>query len=326
MNPYIDQTFFSFIFLFLKRMSFLLTGQMGFNELASDELQILTLMTIGISAAIVGSFLFLKKMTMLANSLSHTSLLGIAVSYLFMSAMTKESLLTFNTSFFLLASVVTALITIVFIDFLKKRCHLNEEASVGFVFTFLFALGVLFVTLFTKNAHIGIEAIMGNIDAVHLNDLKISSFVAFVNVTIFSIGFSYFKIYCFDETLSHLQRCYPRVIYYLLMMLTASTAIASFRAVGVFLFLVFLTAPVLTARLVTHQLKKLIFISALINILCALFGVAFSRSLLTYHELSLSTGALTAVKVALSYPLCALFLFFKNKVSRFTLEKNARLR
>ena len=49
--------------------------------MASDELQILVLCGVAASSAIVGSFLILRKMTMMANSLSHTVLLGIVIAF-----------------------------------------------------------------------------------------------------------------------------------------------------------------------------------------------------------------------------------------------------
>ena len=78
-NPYFGKNFFSFLLLFAQRMGSLLTGKIGFSDLASDEIQVLVLALVALASALVGTFLVLKKMTMLANSLSHTILLGIVV-------------------------------------------------------------------------------------------------------------------------------------------------------------------------------------------------------------------------------------------------------
>jgi len=45
----------------------LLGGKLSFFQLASDEVQMFVLMLVAISCATVGSFLVLKRMTMLAN-------------------------------------------------------------------------------------------------------------------------------------------------------------------------------------------------------------------------------------------------------------------
>ena len=76
MNPYFGKNFWQVFVLFFQRMGEFITGQIGLSELASDEVQILVLMLVGFASALIGTFLVLKKMTMLANSLSHTILLA----------------------------------------------------------------------------------------------------------------------------------------------------------------------------------------------------------------------------------------------------------
>src|SRR5580692_7382093 len=82
MNPYWGTDFWQFFAVFGKRMALFATGQLPFSQLASDEIQVLVLILIALSSALVGTFLVLKKMTMLANALSHTILLGIVGAYL----------------------------------------------------------------------------------------------------------------------------------------------------------------------------------------------------------------------------------------------------
>ena len=78
MNPYWGQNFFGFFAVLFQR----LTGQLPLSQLASDEVQLLVLMGVALATVLLGSFLTLKKMTMMANSLSHTTLLGIVIAYL----------------------------------------------------------------------------------------------------------------------------------------------------------------------------------------------------------------------------------------------------
>lgn len=115
MNPYWNCDLFSFIHVFFIRLLAFLSGDISLNHLASDELQIGVLCCIGISAAVIGPFLVLKKMTMFANALSHTSLLGIALSFLLIPSQGSFSLLIFIS-----AALLTAIVTGGFTDLLKK--------------------------------------------------------------------------------------------------------------------------------------------------------------------------------------------------------------
>lgn len=176
-HPYSDLTFFEVFGQFIMRLLKALTGQLSSVDLAPDEIQALVLIAVSLSCSLVGSFLVLRRSTMLANSLSHTILIGIVGAYLWTQPISHEiSFLPIST--LLIASLLTGLAT----AFLTHLCHrlfrLQEDASIGLVFTSLFALGIVLVTLFTRNAHIGVEVVMGNVDALHLHDIRLVSYIA----------------------------------------------------------------------------------------------------------------------------------------------------
>jgi manganese/zinc/iron transport system permease protein len=321
MNPYWGKDFFSFLALFFQRMVKLCIGELSFAQLASDEIQILVLCCVGVSSVFVGAFLVLKKMTMLANALSHTILLGLVLSYLGMQWIAQGELLEFKTQLLLIASVVAALLTMILTDVCKRVFKLQEDASIGLVFTFLFALGIILVTLYTHHVHLGVEAIMGNIDALHIDDLKFAFLISIGNVIAVLLFFKYYQIFAFDEVTARLLGCIPLFFQYLLILQTSLTAIGAFRAVGVFLFLIFLTAPILSARLLTKTLKHLIGYGIMIHIVSILVAVALSRHLLSVYEISLSTAGLTCLCSALSYPIC---LFVKH--IQYTVDQSLKKR
>lgn len=325
MNPYWGEDFFSFLALFFHRIVQLCFGKLSLSDLASDEIQILVLFFISVSSALVGVFLVLKKMTMLANALSHTILLGIVISYLCMQWIAGKGLLVFDNKLLLLASLITALLTMGLTDFCKRVFKLQEDASIGLIFTFLFALGVVLVTLYTRNVHLGSEAIMGNIDALHLNDLKFAFSIACFNLLIIVLFFKYYQILAFDEVLAKLLCCFPLFFQYLLLIQTSFTAIGAFRAVGVFLFLIFLTAPILSARLFTKKLKTVIGYAIFINFITILVSVALSRHLLSIYDLSISTAGLTCVCSALSYPISWLAVKIKASLLKSLQKRNLAL-
>jgi manganese/zinc/iron transport system permease protein len=293
MNPYWELNFFQFFPVFFGRL-------FQSKELAPDEIQVFVLALISIASALIGSLLVLKRMTMLANSLSHTILLGIVIAYLFLSAQGGEQL-TINFSVLIAAAVVTGLITTVLTQVLNHVIKLQEDASIGLVFTALFALGIILVTLYTRNAHIGLEIVMGNADALHFNDLKIALGVALTNVFFILLFFKEWKLICFDQGLASSLGFRPALFNYLLMLLTSATAISAFRAVGVLLFLAFLVGLPLTARLLTHNLKNMLLLSCGIGVVCSLVAVALSRHFLTVYHAPLSTSGLVVVLIGLAF-------------------------
>jgi manganese/zinc/iron transport system permease protein len=85
------------------------------------------------------------------------------------------------------------------------------------------------------------------------------------------------------------------------MMQVSLTSIAAFRAVGVLMVLAFITGPPLAARLLTHDLKKMLLYSVLLGTAASLFGVALSRHILSYYGTPLSTGGITVCTIVVLY-------------------------
>lgn len=308
MNLYWGQGFFSFFPLFFHRMGLLVTGRLPLSELTPDELQIFALSLIGFSCAIVGTFLVVRKMTMLANSLSHTILVGIVIAFLVCQPFTsgEGGPLFLNLGTLLFASLLTALLTSFLTEGMVRVFKIQEDASIGLVFTSLFALGVILVTLFTRNAHIGVEVIMGNIDAVGFQDIQLLFWTFLANLLLLVLFGSRMVMVSFDERFAKTVGISLALFHYLMMIQAAATAIGGFRAIGVVMILALFTAPILTARLFSNKILNTIFLSAFISFIGALIAVAGSRALLSNFNRALSTSGLFVSLLFLFFLLAAM--------------------
>lgn len=295
-NPYYNQTFFGFIGTFLQRVLELFTGHLPFAELASDEIQVFVLGSIATSAALLGCLLILRRMAMLANAISHTLLIGVVIAYLIEKGSTSPQELLheggFSIQTMILASLLTGVLTAFLTHFLTRVTQLQEDASIGLVFTSLFALGIILVTLLTRDAHIGTEAVMGNVDALHPHDLWYSLILLGINTGLFFLFFKQFLITTFDPSLARALGFSTFFFDVLLMLQTSGTVVGGFRAVGVIMVLAFMTGPPLIARMWTHRLKTLLSFAVGLGALSSLIGVALSRHLLTVYGTPFSTGSL----------------------------------
>lgn len=304
-NPYFDNSFFEFFLTLGRRIGLFCSGQE--ITLASDELQILVLSLIAITASCVGTFLVLRKMTMVANALSHTILAGIVLAYFvyrighFGGDNLDLSHLFPQSSLLLCSSLLMAFLTTFLTEFLTKKAALPEDAACGIVFTFLFALGVILVTLLSRDTHIGAELLMGNSDALHFDDFSLQWKVTLLNVALFFIFYRGFAMTTFDPLFSRLLGFQPAFFGYLLMGQVALSATSAFRAVGVLLVLGFFVLPPLIARNFTHRLLPLLLLSAVIGMIASFVGVGLGRHLLSVFELPVSTSALVVTLLALTY-------------------------
>lgn len=303
MNPYYNLTFFTFLTTFISRVFQWATFQIAPSDLAPDELQFLVLALVGVSSALVGTFLILKKMTMLANSLSHTILLGIVLAFIFGTTASEFQEGRLNLTLLIGAALGVGILTAFVTEFLTKFARLQEDASTGLVFTTFFAIGIILINVLTRNAHIGSEVVMGNVDALHRDDLWLALIIFLVNVSLIALFFKEWQITTFDPGLAKAFGFSPAFFNYFLMALVSLSVVSAFRAVGVLMVLTFITAPALTARLFSKRLSTLLFWASMIGILASLFGVALSRHLLTVHGLALSTGGIVVVLLGSFYLL-----------------------
>jgi manganese/zinc/iron transport system permease protein len=142
---------------------------------------------------------------------------------------------------------------------------------------------------------------MGNVDALHLDDLYLIFWIALLDLSMISLFYKEWKVTTFDSSFAQSIGFSCSFFNYLLMVLTAATVIGAFRAIGVLLVLAFLIVPVLTARLFCHRLKRVILCAMGIGIFCSLFGVALARHCLTAYQLSLSTAGMTVTVLGAVY-------------------------
>jgi manganese/zinc/iron transport system permease protein len=320
-TPYWGKNFFEFFIVFFTRIFSFAKNEISFSDLAIDEIQVLVLSGIAISCSLVGCFLVLKKQTMLANALSHTILLGIVLAYIVVSFIFHKSFFDHSLSIpiMFLASLFSAFLTVFLNKIFTKYLRLKEDASIGLVFSFIFALSIVLASIFTKNVHIGIEVIMGNAEILYTKDLILVVFILILNLFIVLLFFKEFHVTAFDSSLASSLGISPSIFQNLLMFQTSATIIGAFRVVGVLLVISFIVGPVLIARLFTHNLKTLLFLSAIIGCGASIAGVALSRHLLSVYQMPFSTTG--TVVVLLSIIFIFSVFFSKKKRVCFLLKK-----
>ncbi|WP_299095480.1 metal ABC transporter permease [uncultured Metabacillus sp.] len=231
---------------------------------------------VGITCAMVGCFLVLRKMAMLADAISHTVLLGIVGGFLVSQSLDGPSLL--------IGAVVVGLLTALLVQVLSGK-GVQADAAIGVVFTSLFAIGVILLSVFAGNIHLDVDhALMGEItfipwDTVVWNGMELGpkavwllSFVFLVNLLIIFLLYKEFKISTFDPALATAIGIPVLFIHYLQMGMLSITTVASFDSVGAILVVAMLIVPASAAYLLTDKLLAMLIISAGIGVFSAISG------------------------------------------------------
>lgn len=233
---------------------------------------------VAVSCSLLGCYLILRKMAMVGDAISHAVLPGIVLAYLFTGSRDSVPML-------LGAGILGVLCTFL-IEFFHTKAKLQSDASIGVTFTWLFALGVILITVFAGQVDLDQDCVLyGEIAYIPL-DLIVSpggamlgpKTVWLMGITLLIIiifivtGYKPLFLTTFDPGFAASIGISTLLWHYLLMGAVSLTTVAAFESVGAILVVAFLVAPPATAYLLTHNLKHMLLISSLIGILTATLG------------------------------------------------------
>ena len=238
---------------------------------------------ISISCSLLGVFLVLKSMSMLADTISHTVLLGIVLSFFVVHDL--------SSPFLIVGATLVGLFTVYLVELLKNTNLIKEDAAIAVVLSILFSIAVILISKYTANIHLDIDAVLlgelafapfYKIEIFGMNIVKgilTSGIILILNIVFISTFFKELKISTFDKTLASVLGLFPTLVHYLLMTLVSVTAVVSFDAVGATLMISFMIGPAATAYLVAKNLKAMIFYSILVGCLSSIIGFHLARFL-----------------------------------------------
>ena len=237
---------------------------------------LLTASLVGLSCGLIGVLLILRRMAMMADAISHTVLLGIVCAYL----ITRE----FTGIHMLIGAVIAGLITAVAVQWLHTQ-GVQQEASIGIVFTTLFAIGVILIATKVGNAHLDVKhTLMGEITFIPWEKVEMPilgsipeavvllSIVLMVVLFVIIAFYKEWKITSFDPALAASLGIPVILMHYLFMSLVSLATVAAFDAVGAIMVVAMLITPAAAAYLWTDRLSLLFLLSGCFGVLSAFIG------------------------------------------------------
>jgi len=244
---------------------------------------ILTGCLVASACGIVGCFLVLRKMAMVGDAISHSVLPGIVIAFLISGS--RDSL------FMLLGAAVIGLITVFLIQ-LFHQSGVQSDASIGVVFTALFAVGVVLVSVYTRDIDLDLDCVLyGEIAYVPWNNLQIAGvdigpkavwgvgLALLLCVGVIAVFYKQFKICSFDPVMAAAVGIPVALFHYLLMGLVSVSTVASFESVGAILVVGMLVVPPASAYLLTEKLSRMMVYSVIIGCSSSISGYYVARLL-----------------------------------------------
>lgn len=247
----------------------------------ADLVIILTAILVSTASALVGTFLVLRRMALMADAISHAVLPGIVLAF-WLSGGERATLPA------LLGAAAAGLTTVTLVEWLTRTGKVKNDAAIGIVFPALFSLGVLAVSLYFRNVHLDMDAVLyGEIAYAPFNNLTLwgreipESWLVMGSLTLLNLLFvllfyKELKLSTFDAGLAATLGFAPGALHHGLMTLVSFTSVGAFQSVGAILIVAFLIIPPATAYLLTQRLPVMIALAVGIGVVSSLAGYALA--------------------------------------------------
>lgn len=230
----------------------------------------------GCACALVGNFLVLRRLSMMGDAISHAVLPGLAAAFLLTNS--RASLPMF------VGAAVVGVLTALFTEWIRRFGKVDEGASMGVVFTTLFALGLIMIRRAADKVDLDADCVLYGAlelavpDTIVVGGVMIPrpvltlGIVLLINAAFVVLFFKELRISSFDPELATTLGINASVMHYLLMTLVAITAVASFEVIGNILVVAMLIVPGAAAYLLTDKLRNMILVSLVIAVASAVLG------------------------------------------------------
>jgi manganese transport system permease protein len=229
------------------------------------DFMVRALVTTAIAAvvcALLSCWLVLIGWSLMGDAVSHAVLPGVVIAYVFGAP-------------FALGALVFGFLAVALIGAIRGTSRVKEDAAIGIVFTTLFALGLVLISVTPSQTDLN-HIIFGNILGVSTADLVQIGVLAAVAFAVLVLKRRDLTLYAFDPTHAFAIGLSPRLLGALLLGLLALTSVVALQVVGVILVVAMLIIPGATAYLLTDRFGRMLVIAPAISVAASIVGIYLS--------------------------------------------------
>jgi len=249
---------------------------------------------IALLASVSGTFVVLRRYSMISETLAHSALVGVAVGLV----------AGYNP---LWVAVVVALLSAWLIEYLRSSFSLYSDAVLSILLSGSLALAVIIVSLGGAFNNSLFSYLFGSILSVSREDVIVIVVVGTLSLSLL-LAFSkelYFIAY--DEEVAKTSGIKVKMLNFLLVSVVAVIIALSIRVVGSLLIGALMVIPTVSALQYKQGFKNTTLLALFFAILSVAFGITLS------YEFSLPSGA--------TIVLCVLFIFIVSLFINNTKQK-----
>lgn len=234
---------------------------------------------IGVIAPLLGVFIVVRRLSLIADALSHVTLAGIAGSLYLSQSVT--ALAALNPIYL---GIVSAVAGSVLIERLRRLYKHFEELAIPIIMSAGLGMSAIFISLAQGFSTDLFSYLFGSVSAVSRQDLWIVIGIAILVIAFVSLFYKELFVLSFDEEYAKASGLPAKTVHLLFMVVTALVIAASMRIVGILLVSSLITLPVAASIRIAKGFKQTIYFAILFGELAVIVG------LVTAFYLNLAPG------------------------------------
>ncbi|GLI87712.1 manganese ABC transporter permease MntC [Bacillus subtilis] len=249
---------------------------------------------LGMASGVLGSFVLLRKQSLIGDAMAHSALPGVCLAFLFTG---QKSL-----PFFLLGAALAGLLGTFCIQLIPRLSKTKEDSAIGIVLSVFFGVGIILLTYIQQQgagSQSGLDSFLfGQAASLVRQDIILIAGISAVLLLLCIVFFKEFTLITFDLAFAKGLGIPVRFLNGLLACMIVCAVVIGLQTVGVILMAAMLITPAITARYWTERLTGMIVIAGITG---GVSGVA--GTLLSTTMKGMATGPLMILSATL------LFLF-----------------
>ncbi len=216
-----------------------------------------------VCCSVVGTYVVLRGLAFMGDAVAHSSLTGIAASYLL------------GGSIFL-GALVWAVPASLAITYVSRQARIKLDTSVGIIYAAGFALGIIIISSVDNYTADLLSFLFGNVLGTSWDQILVIGVVT--AIVLLAVGLFYKELLftSYDSTMAAASGVPVRLIEYMLPVLVGITTVAALKTVGIVLVLALLVTPAATASLLARRLPWMMAVSVAVGLVSILAGLYIS--------------------------------------------------
>lgn len=232
---------------------------------------------LGAGAGAIGTFVLLRKRSLVSDAVSHATLPGLALAFIVMAWLTGDGRWVVGL---MIGAAASAALGLVAVEWIARRTRLAEDAAIGAVLSVFFGFGIVLLTVIQTletGRQAGIAAyLVGSTAGMLRAEAETIAVAALVTgLAIFALRRP-FTLVCFDPDYAAVRGVDARRTDLAMMGLLLAVTVIGLKVAGLVLIVALTIIPPVAARFWTDRPEPMVVISAIIGAAAAYLGAVIS--------------------------------------------------